>query len=143
MEDKYNVAADVWSVTSYNELRREALHAERYNMLNPTETPKVPYITEVLKKEKDICVFASDEVKAMPDGLFKWIPLPCATLGTDGFGRSESREALRDFFEVDTRHIVFAALGTLFKEKKITSAVVKKAAKDLKINPGKLNPMIS
>ena len=82
-------------------------------------------------------------MKALPDGITKWVPGPVATLGTDGFGRSESRKALRDFFEVDERHIVFAALGNLFKQGKIKADIVKKAAEDLKIDPEKINPMIS
>ena len=143
LEEQYNVAADIWSVTSYIELRRNGLEAERWNMLNPTKTKKVPYITECLADKNDVFVFVSDNMKTLPDGIIKWVPGPTVTLGTDGFGRSESREALRDFFEVDERHIVFATLGTLFKEGKIKEDVVKKAAKDLNINPDKLNPMIS
>jgi pyruvate dehydrogenase E1 component len=143
LEEKYNVAADVWSVTSYNELRREALNVDRWNMLNPKETPKVPYVTQTLKNEKDIFVFVSDNMKVMSDAIAKWIPGPMVTLGTDGFGRSESRPALRDFFEIDARHIVYASLGQLFKQNKIKADVLDQAAKDLKINPKKLNPMIS
>ena len=79
----------------------------------------------------------------LPDGILKWVPGTTVTLGTDGFGRSDSREALRDFFEMDERHIVYATLGTLLKDGKIKADVVKKAAKDLNINPNKLNPMIS
>ncbi len=143
LEDKYNVSADVWSVTSYNEIRREALHVERENLLNPTAQPKVPYITSILQNETGVFVAASDYMKALPDSVSRWFPRTLTSLGTDGFGRSESREALRDFFEVDSRHIVYATLGALYREKKITADILNKAAKELSIQPDKLNPMIS
>ncbi len=143
LEEKYHVATDVWSVTSYNELRRDALTAERWNVLNPTQPQKVPYVTQTLFREEGVFVAASDNMKALPDGISKWVPKRLTSLGTDGFGRSESREALRDFFEVDSRHIVFAALASLHKENKVTADTMNKAAKELKINPDKLNPMIS
>lgn len=143
LEEQYGISTDLWSVTSYNELRRDALHTERANLLNPKNTPKVPYVTQILSKEQGVATFVSDNMKVLPDGISKWVPIPHATLGTDGFGRSESREALRDFFEVDAKHIAFATLVTLYREKKIGSDVLDRAAKDLKINPNKLNPMIS
>ena len=143
LEKDYGVAADVWSVTSYNELRREALHVERRNMLNPAQKPEIPYVTKCLDGQGDVFIFASDYMKIMSDGIAQWVPGPMLSLGTDGFGRSDSRKALRDFFEVDARHIVFGTLVTLAKEKKISAAVVKQAAKKLEINPKKLNPMVS
>lgn len=143
LENDYNIAADVWSVTSYNQLRHDCLNTERVNLLNPTKEPKKSFVTTALEKESDICVFASDNMKALPDAISKWVPLAHTSLGTDGFGRSESRAALRDFFEVDAKHIAFAALGQLFKQGKITKEIIEKAAKDLKINPDKLNPMVS
>ncbi len=143
LEENYNVSADVWSVTSYNELRREALMAERWNMFHPTETPKVPYVTQCFKNENGVFVAASDYMKALSCSITKWMPGRLISLGTDGFGRSDSRKALRDFFEVDSRHIVFAALGGLYREKKISEDILKKAMKDLQINPDKLNPMVS
>jgi pyruvate dehydrogenase E1 component len=142
LEEKYNVSTDVWSVTSYNELRREALHVERTNLLNG-ENLKIPYVTDLLKKETGVFVAASDYMKVLPDSLRKWMPKAFTVLGTDGFGRSETREALRDFFEVDAKHIVWATLVTLCQEKKITADALAKAKTDLKINPNKLNPMIS
>lgn len=143
LEEKYHVSADVWSVTSYNEIRREALHVERWNTLHPLETPRVPYITQSLVKEDGVFVAASDYMKTLPDSISRWVPRPLVSLGTDGFGRSESRKALRDFFEVDARHIVYATLGSLYREKKIKADVLTRAAQDLQINPDKLNPMIS
>jgi pyruvate dehydrogenase E1 component len=143
LEDDYKVAADVWSVTSYKELRRDALNTERWNLLNPDSKAKESYLQKVLKNEKGVFVSSSDYVKALPDSIAKWFPRPLYSLGTDGFGRSEGRAELRDFFEVDAKHIVLAALTALANEGSIEQAVVKKAIKDLKINPSKPNPMIS
>ena len=143
LEEKYDISADIWSVTSYNELRRDALHCERWNTLHPMEKPKVPYVTQCLTKEKGVFVAASDYLKALPDGLARWIPGPLLSLGTDGFGRSESRKTLRDFFEVDERYIVITTLLHFVREGKIKSDVVLKAIEDFGLNPEKLNPMIS
>jgi pyruvate dehydrogenase E1 component len=143
LEKDYKVASDVWSVTSYKELRREALEVERWNMLNPDKKQKTSYITQTLSKEEGVFVAASDYVKALPDSISKWFPGTLYSLGTDGFGRSASRQELRDFFEVDYRHIVYAVLGALVKEGKIKETILDKAKKDLEINPDKLNPMIS
>jgi pyruvate dehydrogenase E1 component len=143
LEEKYNIATDVWSITSYNELRREALNVDRENLLNPTATPKTAYVTNILKNEKGVFVAASDHMKVMPDSIRQWIPGTFVALGTDGFGRSESRKALRDFFEVDARHIVWATLSSLVKTKQLDVKVLEQAKKDLHINPKKLNPMIS
>jgi pyruvate dehydrogenase E1 component len=140
LED-YKVAADVWSVTSYKELRRDALDIERWNMLHPAEDPKLPYITKMLKDEEGVFVASSDYVKALPDSISKWVPRNLFSLGTDGFGRSEGRKELRDFFEVDARHVALAALYALLREGKIKSAVVDKAMKDLDIDPEKRNPV--
>ncbi|MCH8325808.1 MAG: pyruvate dehydrogenase (acetyl-transferring), homodimeric type, partial [Bacteroidetes bacterium] len=143
LEKKYNVAADIWSVTSYKELRNDALDVERYNLLNPDKQNKVPFISKMLNSEKGIFVSASDYVKALPDTVAKWFPKKLYTLGTDGFGRSETRESLRDFFEVDAKHIVLASLTALFDEKKITKTLLIKAIKELKIDQKKINPMNS
>jgi len=143
LEKDYNVSADVWSVTSYKELRREALEVERWNMLNPDKKQKTSYITQTLSKEEGVFVAASDYVKALPDSISKWFPGTLHSLGTDGYGRSGARKALRDFFEVDYRHIVYATLGAFAKEGKIKETVLEKAKKDLEIKPDKLNPMIS
>ena len=143
LEKDYNVSADVWSVTSYKELRREALEVERWNMLNPDKKQKTSFITQTLSKEEGVFVAASDYVKALPDSISKWFPGTLHSLGTDGYGRSGARKALRDFFEVDYRHVVYATLGALAKEGKIKETVLEKAKKDLEIKPDKLNPMIS
>jgi pyruvate dehydrogenase E1 component len=143
LEKDYKVSADVWSVTSYKELRREALEIERWNMLNPTQKQKASYIAQTLAKEDGVFVASSDYVKALPDSIAKWFPATLHSLGTDGYGRSESRNSLRDFFEVDFRHIVYTTLGALANEGKIKGTVLDKAKKDLKIKTDKLNPMVS
>ena len=143
LEQKYNVAADVWSVTSYKELYRNGNDCERWNMLHPGEQPRVPYVTQCLKDAPGVLVAASDYMKVMPESISQWMPRKLAALGTDGFGRSEGRTALRDFFEVDTKHIVLATLNALAQDKQIDVSVVKQAVKDLGINPEKLNPTTS
>ncbi len=143
MLEKYGVAADVYSVTSYKELRRDALDCERWNLLHPTEKPKVPYISSLFKEDDSVYVASSDYVKTLPDSISKWLPKNLVSLGTDGFGRSEGRAELRDFFEVDSRYVTIAALYALAKEGKIKMTVVAKAIKELSVDPEKLNPMIS
>ncbi len=143
LEERYDVAADVWSITSYKELHRDALEAERWNMLHPGEEPKRPYISQCLADTQGVFVTASDYVKALPDSVARWFPGPLVSLGTDGFGRSDGRAALRNFFEVDARFITLAALSALARQNRIESEVVRKAAVDLQIDPEKANPLIS
>ena len=104
------VASDVWSVTSYTELRREALDADRWNMLHPDQPPRTSYVAARLAESPEVIVAASDYMKALPDLIAKWVPGDLVALGTDGFGRSDTREALRDFFEVDARFVTLATL---------------------------------
>ena len=143
LEEKYGVAADVWSVTSYKELYRDGHAVDRWNMLHPGEKPRIPYVTECLANTEGVVVAASDYVKALPDSISRWVPRPIAALGTDGFGRSEGRKSLRDFFEVDSRFITVAALSSLAREEKVKVELVERAIKDLEINPEKSNPMNS
>ena len=143
LAERYGVAADVWSVTSYKELHRDALEVERWNMLNPGEPPKTPYLTQCLADAPGVFVAATDYVKALSDSVSRWFPRPLISLGTDGFGRSEGRAALRDFFEVDARFITLATLTALAREGKLDSEAVRKAMRDLRIDPDKLDPMIS
>ncbi|MGA3350984.1 MAG: pyruvate dehydrogenase (acetyl-transferring), homodimeric type, partial [Candidatus Sulfotelmatobacter sp.] len=143
LKEKYGVAADVWSVTSYKELYRDANDCERWNMLHPGEPAKTPYVTTTLKDAPGPFIAASDYMKVLPESLAKWVPGQLVSLGTDGFGRSENRAALRDFFEVDAKHIVLATLVALAREKKINLDLVRQAVRDLEINPEKLNPAIS
>ncbi|HEY4755046.1 MAG TPA: pyruvate dehydrogenase (acetyl-transferring), homodimeric type, partial [Ignavibacteriaceae bacterium] len=143
LEEEYKVASDVWSVTSYKELRKDALEVERWNLLHPNGPQKITYISKMLAKEEGVFVASSDYVKTLPDSVAKWFPRTLHSLGTDGFGRSDSRAALRDFFEVDAKHIVFAALNGLVKDGKLKPAELDKAMKKLGINPNKKNPMQS
>src|SRR6202047_541795 len=143
LEEKYDVAADVWSVTSYKQLYRDANDCERWNMLHPTDPAKVPYVTQTLQGASGPFIAASDYMKVLPESLGKWVPGQLIALGTDGFGRSEGRASLRDFFEVDAKHIVLATLVALAREKQIDSDVLRKAVQELGINPEKANPAIS
>lgn len=141
LAEKYNVAADVWSITSYKELYRDAIETERWNMLNPGRQPRVPYVTRTLKDAPGVYVAASDYVKTLPLSISRWMPESLLALGTDGYGRSEDRAALRDFFEVDARHIVLGTLTSLAREKKLEWSVVAKAQQQLNIDPCKLDPL--
>ncbi|HKQ03511.1 MAG TPA: pyruvate dehydrogenase (acetyl-transferring), homodimeric type [Blastocatellia bacterium] len=143
LAERYNVAADVWSVTSYKELYRDGHDAERWNMLHPGEPPRVPFVTETVGAAPGVFVAASDYVKAMPDSISQWLPRPLVSLGTDGFGRSDGRAALRDFFEVDARYITLATLVALLRDKKIKADVVQRAIKELEINPDKAHPVLA
>jgi pyruvate dehydrogenase E1 component len=140
LESQYDVGTDVWSVTSYQELYRQAHAAERWNRLHPGEPQRVAFVTKCLENAEGVLVAASDYVKALPDTIDRWMPRRLTSLGTDGFGRSEGRAALRDHFEVDAKHIVVATLDALAREGKVPVTTVKKAITDLGINPEKLNP---
>ncbi len=140
LEEKFGVTADVWSVTSYKELYSDALETERRNILNP-DAKEIPYITKALNGEKGVFVAATDYIKALPAMISKWVPGRFEILGTDGFGRSDGRQQLRDFFEVDHRYITVAALSGLMKEGCVNEEVVKKAVKALNIDPEKPNPV--
>jgi pyruvate dehydrogenase E1 component len=137
---EFGVAANVWSVTSYKALHQDALECERHNRLHPTEAPRVPYVAEQLKDAKGVLVAASDYLKILPDALSRHLPRPIVALGTDGFGRSEAREELRDFFEVDAKHIALATLYALAQAGELKAAEVSKAIETLGVNPDKLNP---
>ena len=143
LAEQYGVAADVWSVTSYQELYRDGHAAERWNRLHPCEPPRVPYVIQCLGASVGAIVAASDYVKALPDTIDRWLPRPLTSLGTDGFGRSENRAALRDFFEVDAKFIAVSALAALAKNGALDVAVVQKAITDLGVNPDKPNPAIA
>jgi len=141
LEDQFNVSTDIWSITSFKNLHREALDVDRWNRMHPGEDKKRSYLEETLKEEKGVFVIASDYVKTLPESIARWFPKTPISLGTDGFGRSESREALRDFFEVDARFIVLGALSALAEEGKIEETVVIQAMKDFDIDPDKSNPV--
>ena len=130
-------------MTSYSELRRDAIDVERWNMLHPGEPPRRPYLSEVTADAAGPFVAATDYMKSLPDGVAKWLPGPLLSLGTDGFGRSETREALRDFFEVDAKHIALAALYALAQEGAVDADVPQRAIEELGIDPEKVNPRLA
>ncbi len=142
LDERYGVAADVWSVTSYSELRRDAMDADRWNMLHPGEPPRRSYLAEVTADAEGPFVAATDYLKSLPDAVAKWLPGRLVSLGTDGFGRSETREVLRDFFEVDAKHIALAALHALALDGVIPAGVPKQAIEELGIDPEKVNPRL-
>jgi len=143
LEEDWNIGSDIWSVTSFTELRRDGLAATRWNNLNPEATARVPYVTEQLKQYPHPVVATSDYMKALPDGLREYIDAPYKVLGTDGFGRSDTREKLRDFFEVDRRYVVVAALNALKEDGKINAGIVSDAIKKYGLDPNKSNPVTS
>lgn len=142
LESEYDVSTDVWSVTSYKNLYYDGIETERWNMLNPGKKAKVAYVTEALKGEQGVFVAASDYVKTLPESIARWVPGTLHALGTDGFGRSESRAALRDFFEVDARYIVLATLHSLATEGKLKAKDVQNAIKKLGLDSNKTNPVV-
>ncbi len=142
LEEQYQVKADVWSVTSYKELYTDAVECERWNLLHPEKRTKSPYLSRLLAKEKGVFVAASDYMKVLPAAVAQWFPSPLHCLGTDGFGRSDSRENLRDFFEVDARYICVATLRQLALAGEVEMSLVAAAIEELGINPDKLNPHI-
>ncbi len=139
--EKYGVSADVWSVTSYKELYRNALETERWNRLHPFGKKKSSHIENCLKNENGVFVAASDYLKSLPSSISRLLPGRTVELGTDGFGRSDTREKLREFFEVDSNNIVYAALWALREEGKMSDENLEKAMKELRINPRKKDPM--
>jgi len=140
---RHGVAADVWSATSYKELRREALAAERWNLLHPDEEPKTPYVTRVMEGEGGPVIAVSDYMKLVPDQVARWVPNGLYPLGTDGFGRSDTRAALRRFFEVDAESVALAALHRLSKCGAVEPEAVARARDELGIDAGKPAPAVS
>jgi pyruvate dehydrogenase E1 component len=140
LAEKYGVPADLWSVTSYNQLRREALATERWNRLHPAEPEKRPYILTALEGSEGPIVAATDYMKVVPDQLAPWLTGRLVTLGTDGFGRSENREYLRRHFEVNAESIAGAALSRLAREGKFDAARARQAFEELGVNTEKVDP---
>ena len=130
-------------MTSYSELYRDGHACERWNMLHPGEAPRVPYVTRASQDAPGVLVAASDYVKALPDAIDRWLPRPLTALGTDGFGRSESRAALRDFFEVDYRYVIVATLARAGARREDGRVGRQQAIKAYNVNPEKANPATS
>ena len=140
LADKYGVQGDVWSVTSYNELRREALSVERWNRLHPSEPERVPYIVNALKGTKGPIIAASDYMKSLPDSLAQWLPSRLVSLGTDGFGRSDNREHLRRHFEVNAESVAAATLSKLARDGKFDAARAQASFAELGVDTESSDP---
>lgn len=143
LAERFGVGSTVWSVTSYGQLRREALAAERWNMLHPTKPPRQSYIEQVLSGRTGPFIAASDYVRAVPEQITRWIPGNYFVLGTDGFGRSDNRVYLRRFFEVDAECITIAALYRLSRCGKLSAQAVADAIGQLGVDPDKVDPAMS
>ena len=141
LEEDFGVTTDLFSVTSWKELYRDAIDVERFNTRNPSKEAKKTYLRQCLGEDPGVVVAASDYIKALPSTLGRWIDEEFITLGTDGFGRSDSRRAARDFFEVDTRHIVIATLSALARTDRYPMGTVQKAISEFGINLDKDNPL--
>jgi pyruvate dehydrogenase E1 component len=140
LAERYGIAADVYSVTSYKQLHRDAVDTERHNMLHPAESPRVAYVNECLPRDGRVVVAASDYMKALPAVLGRWLGEDLVSLGTDGLGRSDTRPVLRDFFEVDAKHVVLATLYAMARRQQVPADLPGKAIKDLQIRSDKNNP---
>jgi len=140
LENDYGIPADVFSITSFSELRREALEVERWNLLHPTDAPRVPYVETLLKEHEGPVVAATDYMRIVPDQIREWVGGRYVTLGTDGYGRSDARAALRKHFEVDRNYIAVAALKALADEGKVDQATLTGAMKTLGIDSSKPVP---
>jgi len=142
LAERYGVSADVWSATSYKLLRTDALRCKRWNMLHPTAAPKKSYVETLLAKEQGTFVAVSDYMRLVPDQIAPWVPGGLMTLGTDGFGRSDTRARLRRFFEVDAESTVIATLYALAEKGLVERQLVENAIKELGVDPEKIQPQI-
>jgi len=143
LEKDYRIPADVFSVTSFSELRREALEVERENLLHPDRDAATPYVQKLFADRAGPIVAATDNMRMVADQIRQWIAPRYVTLGTDGFGRSDGRAALREHFEVDRRYIALAALKALADDGQLDKATLTAAVGKLGIKPGKPNPLNS
>ena len=140
---EYGVSTDLWSVTSYSELRRDARAATRWNALHPDETPRKSYLENVLSGLEGPFISASDYMSTVADQIRQWVPGPYYALGADGFGRSDTRAALRRHFEVDTAHIVLTTLTALADSGHFDRSKLAEAIKNLDIDPEKIDSAIA
>ncbi|MSR83386.1 MAG: pyruvate dehydrogenase (acetyl-transferring), homodimeric type [Candidatus Latescibacteria bacterium] len=140
LEERYGIGTAVWSITSFQRLHQEGMEAERWNLRHPGEELRQPWLSQCLQGKEGTFVVASDYLKALPDSVARWFPRPPVSLGTDGFGRSESRPTLRHFFEVDARTITYVALADLARQGKVELKVVQRAQQELNIDPDKPDP---
>ncbi|HEX6861647.1 MAG TPA: pyruvate dehydrogenase (acetyl-transferring), homodimeric type, partial [Thermoanaerobaculia bacterium] len=143
LAERYGVAAELWSATSYKELRRDALEVDRWNLLHPDQEPRKPYVVSLLEGDDHPIVAVSDFMKLVPDMISRWLPGRLFPLGTDGFGRSDTREALRRFFEIDAEHVVIAALWQLALRGAVDRSVPARAVQELGVDPEKVSPVLA
>ena len=143
LAEQFDVSTDVWSATNYKMLRNDALRARRWNMLHPAEKPQVSYVESTLPRDNGVFIAVSDNMKIVPDQIAPWVPGGLTTLGTDGFGRSDTRKRLRRFFEVDAELTVVATLHALAEKGKLNKNVVQKAIKELGVDPDKVFPKLA
>jgi len=141
LEKDFKVNSTVFSVTSFTEVRRNSLDVERWNMLNPDQAEKKSVLDEIIHDLESPIISATDYMKSFAEQIATFLPNKFISLGTDGFGRSDSREALRDFFEVDRYHIIIAALKALVERKEIEKSILIEALKKYKIVNDKPNPV--
>ncbi|MCB1622428.1 MAG: pyruvate dehydrogenase (acetyl-transferring), homodimeric type [Thiothrix sp.] len=141
LDSDWGVDADIWSATSFNELAREARHVERWNLLHPLENPKTPYVTQCLRDHRGPAVAATDYIRSYADQIRAWVPMKYTVLGTDGFGRSDTRARLRRHFEVNRHYIVIAALKALVDESSLPAGKLQEALDKYGIDPEKPNPL--
>jgi pyruvate dehydrogenase E1 component len=137
---EHDVAADVWSATSYQQLRAEALEVERWNRLHPEEARRTPFVSSELEGAEGPVVAVSDSIKAVPDQVARWVPQPFVSLGTDGFGRSDMRDVLRRFFEVDAEHVVVATLSALAQMGEVKPETITEAIKKFELDADRPSP---
>jgi pyruvate dehydrogenase E1 component len=142
LAEKYGVSADVWSATSYKLLRTDAIRSQRWNLLHPTLPPRKSYVETLLAKEQGAFVAVSDNIRTVPDQIAPWVPGGLFTLGTDGFGRSDTRTRLRRFFGVDAESTVIGTLYALAGKNLIERQVVAQAIKDLGVDPENIQPQL-
>jgi pyruvate dehydrogenase E1 component len=143
LAERFGIAVDLWSAPSYKELRRDALEVERWNLLHPEQEPRKPYVRTLFEGDDAPIIAVSDYMRLVPDQIAPWLPGQLHSLGTDGFGRSDTREALRRFFEVDAECVVLAALHQLVRRGKVDPSVLRRAFGELGVDPEKLNPLVS
>jgi pyruvate dehydrogenase E1 component len=141
LKDKYSIDSDIWSLTSVNELVRDGQEVDRWNLLHPDKTPRISYVESQLDDTSNHVVIATDYMKAYAEQLRRYIPSSLHVLGTDGFGRSDSRESLRRFFEVDRYFVVISALKGLADRGDLDQSVIKNALDEFGIDQDKLNPL--
>jgi pyruvate dehydrogenase E1 component len=141
LDKEWGVDADIWSVTSFNEIAREARDIERWNLLHPLEDARIPYLTQCLKDRRGPAIAATDYIRNYADQIRAWVPMHYKVLGTDGFGRSDTRAQLRRHFEVDRYYIVLAALKSLVDENSLPAVKIMEAMEKYQIDPNKPNPL--